>query len=75
MLNSYLKIDQIILGFNDYLSDFGINETEIYFLNSNTGKVKLSLKEYLKTLFIMNPQYAILPFEYVPRIKKESKDI
>ena len=66
VLNTYLKIDQIILGFNDYLSDFGTNEAEIYFLNSNTGKVKLSLKEYLKMLFIMNPQYAILPFEYVP---------
>ena len=66
VLNSYLKIDNIILGFNDYLSDFGANELEIYFINSNTGKVKITLKEYIKNLFIMNPQYAILPFEYVP---------
>ena len=66
VLNSYLKIDQIVLGFNDYLSDFGTNETEVYFLNSNTGKVKITLKEYLKNLFIMNPQYAMLPYEYVP---------
>lgn len=66
VLNSYLKIDNIILGFNEYLSDFGANELEIYFINSNTGKVKITLKEYIKNLFIMNPQYAILPFEYVP---------
>ena len=66
VLNSYLKIDQIILGFNDYLSDFGMNEPEIYLINSNTGKVKITLKEYIKYLFIMNPQYAFLPFEYVP---------
>ena len=66
LLNSYLKIDQIILGFNDYLSDFGNSELEAYFLNSNTGKVKITLEEYLKNLFIMNPQYVILPFEYLP---------
>ena len=66
VLNEYLKIDQIILGFNDYLSDFGMNEPENYLINSNTGKVKITLKEYLKFLFIMNPQYALLPFEYVP---------
>ena len=66
VLNSYLKIDQIILGFNDYLSDFGANEDEVYFLNSTTGKVKINLKEYFTNLFIMNPQYALLPYEYVP---------
>ena len=66
VLNSYLKIDNIILGFNEYLSDFGANELEIYFINSNTGKVKITLKEYIKNLFIMNPQYVILPFEYIP---------
>ena len=66
VLNTYLKLDQIILGFTDYLSDFGTNENELYLINSNTGKVKITLKEYIKYLFIMNPQYAILPFEYVP---------
>ena len=66
VLNSYLKLDEIILGFNDYLSDFGTNDTENYFLNSNTGKVMITLKEYIKFLFITNPQYALLPFEYVP---------
>ena len=66
VLNSYLKIDQIILGFNDYLSDFGTSEDCIYFLNSTTGKVKIKLEEYLTILFIMNPQYTLLPFEYVP---------
>ena len=66
VLNSYLKLDQIILGFGDYLSDFGSSEIESYFLNSNTGKVKISLKDYIKYLFIMNPQYSIIPFEYVP---------
>ena len=66
LLNSYLKIGQIILGFNDYLSDFGNNELEIYFLNSNTGKVKITLTEYIKYIFIMNPQYTIFPFEFIP---------
>ena len=66
VLNTYLKLDQIMLGFTDYLSDFGTNEVGLYLINSNTGKVKITLKEYIKYLFIMNPQYAIVPFEYVP---------
>jgi hypothetical protein len=66
VLNSYLKIDKIILGFSDYISDFGANDTEFYYINSNTGKVKITLKEYIKNLSIMNPQYAFAPFEYVP---------
>ena len=66
VLNSYLKMDQIILGFNDYLADFGNSENENYYINSSTGKVKITLAEYLKNFFIMNPQYTILPFEYIP---------
>ena len=76
VLNKYLKLDNIILGFGDYLSDFGSSELETYFINSTTGKVKLTLKEYFKFLFIMNPQGIIVPFEYVPSDaeKKEFKD-
>ena len=66
VLNSYLKIDKIILGFSDYISDFGTNDKELYYINSNTGKVKITLKEYLKNLSILNPQYAFAPFEYIP---------
>ena len=66
VLNNYLKIPNIILGFGDYYSDYGSNDLETYFINSNTGKVKITLKEYIKYLFILNPQYAIIPFEYVP---------
>jgi hypothetical protein len=66
VLNNYLKIPNIILGFGDYNSDYGSNDLETYFINSNTGKVKITLKEYIKYLFILNPQYAIIPFEYVP---------
>ena len=66
VLNSYLKLSNIILGFGDYNPDYGSNDLETYFINSNTGKVKITLKEYIKYLFIMNPQYALVPFEYVP---------
>jgi len=66
VLNSYLKLSNIILGFGDYNPDYGSNDLETYFINSNTGKVKITLKEYIKYLFIMNPQYAVVPFEYVP---------
>ena len=66
VLNNYLKINNIILGFGDYSSDFGTSDLETYFINSNTGKVKITLKEYVKYLFIMNPQYMIIPFEYLP---------
>ena len=66
ILNSYLKLDKIILGFSDYLSDFGSNDQDSYLINSTTGKVKITLSEYIKYLFIMNPQYNIVPFEYVP---------
>ena len=66
VLNNYLKISNIILGFGDYYSDYGSNDLETYFINSNTGKVKITHKEYIKYLFILNPQYAIIPFEYVP---------
>ena len=66
VLNKYLKLDNIILGFGDYSPDFGTSEVETYLINSNTGKVKITLKEYIKYLFIMNPQYAIVPYEFVP---------
>lgn len=66
VLNNYLKLDNIILGFGDYSPDFGTSDLETYLINSTTGKVKITLKEYIKYLFIMNPQYVILPFEYVP---------
>ena len=66
VLNNYLQLDNIILGFGDYSSDFGTSDLETYFINSNTGKVKITLKEYIKFLFIMNPQYFIVPFEYLP---------
>ena len=66
VLNTYLKMAQIILGFNDYLSDFGNSENESYFINSSSGKVKITLIEYIQNFFIMNPQYVILPFEYIP---------
>ena len=66
VLNSYLKLSNIILGFGDYNPDYGSNDLETYFINSNTGKVKITLKEYIKYLFILNPQYTIVPFEYVP---------
>ena len=66
VLNSYLKLPNIILGFGDYNPDYGSNDLETYFINSNTGKVKITLKEYIKYLFILNPQYTIVPFEYVP---------
>ena len=66
ILNSYLKLSNIILGFGDYNPDYGSNDLETYFINSNTGKVKITLKEYIKYLFILNPQYTIVPFEYVP---------
>ena len=66
VLNSYLKLSNIILGFGDYNPDYGSNDLETYFINSNTGKVKITLKEYIKYLFILNPQYALVPFEYVP---------
>ena len=66
VLNAYLKLDKIILGFNDYLDNFGSSDNENYLINSNTGKVKITLKEYMKYLLIMNPQYSIVPFEFVP---------
>ena len=66
VLNNYLKLDQIFLGFGDYSPDFGTSDLETYFLNSTTGKVKITLKEYIKYLFIMNPQYVIVPYEFVP---------
>ena len=66
VLNSYLKLPNIILDFGDYNPDYGSNDLETYFINSNTGKVKITLKEYIKYLFILNPQYALVPFEYVP---------
>ena len=66
VLNKYLKLNNTILGFGDYSPDFGTSELETYFINSNTGKVKITLKEYIKYLFIMNPQYALVPYEFVP---------
>ena len=73
VLNSYLKIDKIILGFSDYISDFGtkkrvqrfLNKLNIFFDNAekepNFKEFKLIIPYYLdySTFLDENPKYQI----------------
>ena len=66
LLTDYFKQDNIYLGFTDYLDDLGANDEHSYLVNSSTGKSKITDSEYLKYLVMLNPKYAVIPFEYVP---------
>ena len=64
-LSDYFKLNFPVLGFTDYIDDFGTNEDNIYFVKSTTGKIKVNIDEYLKVINILKPNYFICPFEYI----------
>lgn len=66
LLHDYFKLDNIYLGFSEYLSDYGCGEDNAFFLQTNTGKGKVTSQEYLKYIKLFNPDYAVIPFEYIP---------
>lgn len=66
ILNDYFQLDSIYLGFTEYLSDYGCGEENTFFVQTNTGKGKVTSQEYLKYITIFNPEYAVIPFEYIP---------
>jgi hypothetical protein len=68
LLSEYFKIDYVYLSFmdsNDVSSDLGSNEIAVYYLNTNTGKVKVTSEEYLKFTNIFNADLNVVPHEYV----------
>lgn len=65
LLSDYFKVENIYLGFTEYLKDFGANNDHEYFVQSNTGRSKINSEEYLRYLKLFNPTYAVLPFEYL----------
>lgn len=53
------------MDYNDDNSDNGINAENMLIVNSSNGKSKVSIQDYLKFLDILNPNVAVMPFEYV----------
>ena len=64
-LSDYFKLNLPILGFTEYIDNFGTNEDNIYFVKSTTGKIKIDINEYLKVINILKPNYFISPFEFI----------
>ena len=55
-----------MLNFTEYNNDFGIGEENSFYVQSNTGKVKITIEQYLKYINYLNPQFIVCPFEFIP---------
>ncbi len=53
------------MDFNSDNLDNGINAENFFIVNSSNGKSKVSIQDYLNYLQILNPNVAVMPFEYV----------
>jgi hypothetical protein len=68
LLTKFFHLNKTYLSFMDYNDDNsynGINSENYLMVNSSTGKSKVSIQDYLKFLEILNPNFAVMPFEYV----------
>lgn len=64
MLSQYFKLPNIYLSFIDD-SDMGASDDNVYFMKTNTGKVKITTQEYLKYLNFFGVNHAVMPYEFV----------
>lgn len=68
LLTNFFHLQNTYLSFMDYNddnSDNGINAENYFIVNSSNGKSKVSIQDYFKYLEILNPNFAVIPFEYV----------
>jgi hypothetical protein len=68
VIKEYFHIDNSYLSFHDsncVTADLGSSEENLYLLQTNTGKTKITTQEYIKFLKILSPTLAVIPFEYV----------
>jgi hypothetical protein len=68
VIQEYFHLENSYLSFHDsgaVSSDLGCGEDNIYLLQTNTGKTKVTTQEYIKFLKILNPTFTVCPFEYV----------
>lgn len=54
------------MGFTEYINDFGIGDDNSFYVQTNTGKVKITIENFLKYISYLNPQFIVCPFEYLP---------
>jgi hypothetical protein len=75
LLSKFFKLDYVYLSFmasSEATKDIGTNDDHVYLLNTNTGKTKVTTKEFIKHVVMLNPDYFDIPFEYVIFYKKSS---
>lgn len=68
VLTKFFNLKNTYLSFMDYNednNDNGVNDDDTLIINSTTGKTKVSIQDYVKNLKILDPDVAVMPFEYV----------
>lgn len=70
VLSKFFNLDKTFLNFIDVhdtsvTKDCGTNDLDLYLIDSNTGRVKVTIKEYFDNLKILQPEFAVIPFEAV----------
>jgi hypothetical protein len=73
LLSKYFKLDNVYLSFmssNEATKDIGTNNEHVYLLNTNTGKTKVTTKEFIKYVDLLKPDFFDIPFEYVISLLK-----
>ena len=50
------------MGFTEYINDFGIGDDNSFYVQTNTGKVKITIENFLKYISYLNPQFIVCPF-------------
>ncbi len=69
LLSKYFKLSNVYLSFTDYnmsnSKEIGSNLDNVFYLNSNTGKSKITTTEFMKYLKFFNPEFCEVPYELV----------
>ena len=68
LLSKFFNLKNTYLSFIDSNEDNdenGTNNEKYLIVNATNGKSKVSISEFVEDLKILNPNVAVLPFEYV----------
>jgi hypothetical protein len=68
IISKFFNLKNTYLSFidcNDDNDENGTNNEKYLILNASNGKSKILISEFAEDLNILNPNVAILPFEYV----------
>ena len=73
ILKDFFHLDRSYLSFfddKDTNTEYGSSETTSISVKSLNGKSKLTFQDYIKYVELLNPNIAVLPYEYVKSLCK-----